>query len=81
MSKQDKLLDKLRNSSNTFEWSDTITLLSRLGYVQTEMAGSRVRFTHESLSMILIHKPHPQNYIKDGALKAVKASLRKDDIL
>jgi predicted RNA binding protein YcfA (HicA-like mRNA interferase family) len=81
MSKQDKLLDKLRNSGNTFEWSDTITLLSRLGYTQTEMAGSRVRFTHETLRMILIHKPHPQNYIKDGALKAVKTSLIKDDIL
>jgi predicted RNA binding protein YcfA (HicA-like mRNA interferase family) len=81
MSKYEKLLEKLRMSGNTFDWSDTITLLSRLGYTQTEMAGSRVRFTHETLSMILIHKPHPQNYIKDGALKAIKASLRKDDIL
>ena len=81
MSKQDKLLEKLRQSGNTFEWSDTVTLLVRLGYTQTEMAGSRVRFTHESLRMILIHKPHPQNYIKDGALKAVKTSLIKDDIL
>jgi len=81
MSKYEKLLEKLRMSGNTFDWSDTITLLLRLGYTQTEMAGSRVRFTHETLSMILIHKPHPQNYIKDGALKAIKASLRKDDIL
>jgi predicted RNA binding protein YcfA (HicA-like mRNA interferase family) len=81
MGKQDKLLDKLRQCGNTFEWSDTVTLLVRLGYTQTEMAGSRVRFTHETLRMILIHKPHPQNYIKDGALKAVKTSLIKDEIL
>lgn len=78
MTKQDKLLDKLRESGNTFDWNDLVVLLGRLGYEKQEMAGSRVRFTHEHLSMILIHKPHPHNYIKDGALKAVKNSLKKD---
>jgi predicted RNA binding protein YcfA (HicA-like mRNA interferase family) len=81
MSRDEKLLIKLKECGNTFPWKDLETLLKRLGYVQVEMAGSRIRFTHEAFSMILLHKPHPDNIIKDGALKAVKASLRKDGIL
>lgn len=77
MSKHEKLLEKLKQCSNTFEWSDLVTILTRLGYTLTEMEGSRVRFFNaEKDHMIRMHKPHPENYIKGGALKDVKSQLK-----
>ena len=77
MSKAEKLLSKLFNAQSTFVWTDLVTLLSQLGYEKKEMAGSRVRFYHEqSGHLILLHKPHPENYIKGGALKSVKEALK-----
>jgi predicted RNA binding protein YcfA (HicA-like mRNA interferase family) len=76
MSKVDKILTKLRNSNNTFSWSALVTLLKQLGYEKQEMAGSRVRFYNaETDQLILLHKPHPENEIKGGALKAIKDVL------
>lgn len=77
MSKHEKLLEKLGQSGNTFEWSDLVTLMSQLGYQMSEMEGSRVRFFHaEKDHIIRLHKPHPENYIKGGALKDVKTQLK-----
>ncbi|MCW9698428.1 MULTISPECIES: type II toxin-antitoxin system HicA family toxin [unclassified Avibacterium] len=77
MGKSKKLLEKLTNAKNTFIWSDLLTLLAQLGYEKREMAGSRVRFYHAELNhLILLHKPHPENYIKGGALKSVKDGLK-----
>ena len=46
------------------------------------MAGSRVRFYNEKIdSMILLHKPHPENEIKGGALKSVKTILKQEGLL
>jgi len=82
MSKQQKLLDKLLNAKNTFAWSDLMTLLNSLGYEKQEMAGSRVRFYNEkSNHMIRLHKPHPENLIKGGALKAVKVHIKQEGYL
>lgn len=81
MTKQDKLLERLKQANATFAWSDLVTLLLRLGYEQVEMAGSRVRFTHAHRRMLLLHKPHPENTIKGGALKAVKALLTEEGVL
>jgi hypothetical protein len=33
------------------------------------------------LEKFRLHKPHPENDIKGGALKDIKASLKKDGIL
>lgn len=77
MSKQDKLLDKLRQCGNTFDWQDLVTILAKLGYEKQEMAGSRVRFFNSVNDHIIrLHKPHPENYIKGGALKSVKEQLK-----
>ena len=52
-----------------------VSLLAQQGYEKREMAGSRVRFYNRTLEhTILLHKPHPENYIKGGALKSVKES-------
>jgi predicted RNA binding protein YcfA (HicA-like mRNA interferase family) len=80
--KSEKLLSKLSSASNTFAWSDLVTLLARLGYEMQEMAGSRVRFYNADTGhMLRLHKPHPENHIKGGALKDVRAALKREGYL
>lgn len=81
MGKQDKLISKLKQSKQTFKWNDLVTLLVLLGYEQKQMSGSRMRFVHDRLPMILLHKPHPENEIKGGALKTVKLLLKTEGVL
>ena len=82
MSKLEKLLNKFCNAKNTFVWADLITLLIGVGYEKQEGAGSRVRFYNkETQHMIRLHKPHPENFIKGGALKDVRTALRQEGIL
>lgn len=81
MSKQEKLIAKLLNAS-TFVWKDLVTLLSLLGYEKGERAGSRVRFYNPATKrMIRLHRPHPENHIKGGALKDVKQHLKQEGYL
>lgn len=82
MSKTGKLLTKLQNARNTFPWKDLVVLLYQLGYEKQEMSGSRVRFYNAEIdSMMLLHKPHPENEISGGALKFVKLALEQEDLL
>jgi len=56
--------------------------LNQLGYDKQEMAGSRVRFYNSKTGhMILLHRPHPENEIKGGALKSVKHALKQEGLL
>ncbi len=79
MTKADKLKAKLANARKTFLFTDLITVLNQLGYEMQERAGSRVVFVHEddSSDRIHLHKPHPENTIKGGALKSVKNYLNE----
>lgn len=82
MGKTEKLLEKMAYAKNTFPFKDLVVLLSQLGYEKSEMAGSRVRFFHqETKHLILLHRPHPENEIKGGALKSVKQALKQEGFL
>jgi len=79
MGKQDKLLGKLGVARKVFPWNELVTLLTQLGYEKKEMSGSRVRFYHKGRdALLLLHKPHPENKLKGGALKSVKAHLKQE---
>ncbi|MFL0806926.1 MAG: type II toxin-antitoxin system HicA family toxin [Oceanobacter sp.] len=79
MGKQDKLLGKLGVARKVFPWNELVTLLTQLGYEKKEMSGSRVRFYHKGRdALLLLHKPHPENELKGGALKSVKAHLKQE---
>ncbi|MCZ0614098.1 type II toxin-antitoxin system HicA family toxin [Escherichia coli] len=78
----DKLLAKFLNSKKTFEWDELVVLFSSLGYVKKEMQGSRVRFFNAEINhTILMHRPHPESYIKGGTLKAIKQNLKEAGVL
>ncbi len=54
-----------------------MVLLERIGYEKQEMAGSRVRFMNKDNDHIIrLHKPHPENDIKGGALRDIKTQLK-----
>ena len=79
MSKQEKLLSALIESKNTYEWDKLLTVMNFLGYVLEERSGSRVVFIHkeDKSDRLHLHKPHPENYIRGGTLKAVKIYLKE----
>lgn len=78
VSKAEKLIKNFLNSQKIFEWSKLVVLLSLLNYEKQEKQGSKVRFFNQSLiHTILMHCPHPENYIKGGTLKAVKQTLKE----
>ena len=79
MGKSDKLKEQLKNAPKTYSWSDLTTLMKQLGYEKKEMAGSRVRFYHpETRHLIRLHKPHPENHLKGGALKDIRLALKQE---
>ncbi|MBD1229165.1 type II toxin-antitoxin system HicA family toxin [Xenorhabdus griffiniae] len=82
MSKLDKLKEAFLHSRKTFAWSELVSLLNLLGYEKKEMQGSRVRFYNPSINhTIMMHRPHPENYIKGGTIKAVKDTLKEVGLL
>ena len=82
MSKREKLLSRLDAANTTFPWSDLETLMIQLGYEQQEKAGSRVRFYNAATGhMLRLHRPHPENTIKGGALKAIRQALKLEGYL
>ncbi|WP_257294461.1 type II toxin-antitoxin system HicA family toxin [Endozoicomonas sp. YOMI1] len=75
-----KLLEKLKGNPKTFPWKDVVRLLTALGYQKQEMPGSRVRFYHNSNKhMLRLHRPHPENHLKGGALKDLIEVLNQQD--
>ncbi|EQC2918921.1 type II toxin-antitoxin system HicA family toxin [Escherichia coli] len=63
-------------------WDELVVLFSSLGYVKKEMQGSRVRFFNAEINhTILMHRPHPESYIKGGTLKAIKQNLKEAGVL
>ncbi|RAP69506.1 hypothetical protein [Candidatus Erwinia dacicola] len=56
-------------------------LLSFLGYEKKEMQGLRVRFVYQKYKTIMLHRQHPENHIKGGALKDVKRMLKEEGVL
>lgn len=79
MGKLEKLLIKLNDARRVFPWNELVALLNQLGYEKKEMAGSRVRFYHRNNdALLLLNKPHPENELKGGALKAVKQHLEQE---
>ena len=84
MSRKEKLVARLLNRNRNLTWDELSTLLQYLGYREAKKGktgGSRRRFVHESGSVITLHKPHPQNIIKQYAIDQVIEILHKEGLL
>ena len=81
MSRKDKLLHRLFLRPKDFRWDELQTLLSGLGYKEISGSGSRVKFFNSILnSLIILHKPHPGNIMKEYALSNVIEKLEDKGI-
>ena len=79
MSKTEKLLQRLLAVPKDFTWEELIKLLGLFGYIELKKGktgGSRRKFADENKNVIILHKPHPGNIVKEYALKQVITQLK-----
>lgn len=80
MSKGDKLIKRLLSKPKDFTYNEFKTLLKALGYVEAQSgktSGSRVAFIHSSDGHIIrLHKPHPNNELKQYQIEQIIAELQ-----
>ena len=85
MSKKDKLIEKLKSKPKDFTYNELKVLLEKLGFIENnkgKTSGSGVEFYNEKLNQIIkIHKPHPQNIIKEYVIKYVLDRLKKIGVI
>jgi hypothetical protein len=79
MSKDDKLLKKLLTKPKNFTYNELKRLLFHLGYEETQSgktSGSRVAFIDKSSNHIIrLHKPHPNNELKQYQIEQLIEEL------
>lgn len=73
MSKLEKARDRILLIPKDYTYSEARYLLSQMGFVEYNKgrtSGSRVKFYREKDNrIILLHKPHPSDVMKVGAVK------------
>lgn len=73
MSKLEKAKERIRLKPKDYTYSEAKTLLLQLGfleYTKGKTSGSRVKFYRaKDQKVILLHKPHPDDVMKPGAVK------------
>ena len=73
MSKYDKAKERIQSKPKDYTCSEARYLLMQMGFVEFnkgKTSGSRVKFYRETdQKIILLHKPHPGDIMKPGAVK------------
>jgi hypothetical protein len=84
MSQKDKLKEKFLSNPRDFTFQDLIVLLSHFGYYQLKggkTGGSRVTFSNGNSDFIRLHKPHPNNILKEYQIKKLTKDLNNRGLL
>lgn len=85
MSKLQKILDWIINSSGTIIYSELSYVLSKFGYLEIKTgktSGSRVAFYNKSKKLLIrLHKPHPSNELKDYQVKLIRSHFEQNKLL
>jgi predicted RNA binding protein YcfA (HicA-like mRNA interferase family) len=75
MSKIDKLIERLCKKPKDFTWDELNKILTAKGFEEQttgKTGGSRRRFFNpETNQVVTLHKPHPENTLKEYVLKNV----------
>ena len=80
MSKNEKLVQRLLSIPKDFTWEELVKLLALVGYVELKKGktgGSRRKFADEKKNIVILHKPHPGNILKEYAIKQVLDQLKE----
>ena len=76
----EKLLERLLRIPKDFTWDELTAVLVNLGYEPLKSGktgGSRRKFVDQDKNIINLHKPHPENTVKEYALKQVVDQLKE----
>jgi hypothetical protein len=79
MSKEEKLIARLVSRPKDFTYEELRRLLKYFGYEESncgKTSGSRVAFIHvDSKHIIRLHKPHPNNELKQYQIDLILEEL------
>lgn len=84
MGKKEKLIKRLLSLPKDFTFNEAETLLNYLSYSRSnkgKTSGSRVIFLSDTHSPILLHKPHPNNELKNYQVKQLVQILKDEGLI
>jgi hypothetical protein len=84
LSRREKIINRFLSRPNDFTWHELVSLLSRYGYglaKSGKTGGSRVKFMHETLPPIILHKPHPTTVLKRYQLEQIEETLKREGLI
>jgi predicted RNA binding protein YcfA (HicA-like mRNA interferase family) len=84
MSKTEKLLLRLLSIPRDFTWEELTKLLGLFGFVELKKGktgGSGRKFADEKKNVIILHKPHPGNIVKEYAIRQIITQLKEKGYL
>lgn len=80
MSKFEKAKERLKWKPKDYTYTEAKALLAQMGFIEYnkgKTSGSRVKFYREKdHRIILLHKPHPGDTMKHGAVKDLAEFLQ-----
>lgn len=84
LSKRKKIINRFLLRPSDFTWQELVSLSSGFGYALAKpgkTGGSRVKFMHETLPPIILHKPHPTQVLKKYQLEQIEETLRGEGLI
>ena len=84
MGKKEKLIGRFKTLPKDFTYDELKTMLTYLGFEEGQSGktgGSRVRFVNKNNLIIVLHKPHPSNIIKEYKMKQVYQILKEEKLI
>ncbi|HEB72897.1 MAG TPA: type II toxin-antitoxin system HicA family toxin [Nitrospirae bacterium] len=84
MGKHEKLIKRFASCPKDFSWRELEAMLRGFGYKATrrgKTGGSRIRFVHDELPSINLHKPHPSNILKRYQIQQIEEFLCEEGLL
>jgi hypothetical protein len=79
MSTKAKALHRLLSVPKDFTWEELTKLLGLFGFIELKKGktgGSRRKYADENKNVIILHKPHPGNIVKEYAIKQIITQLK-----
>lgn len=81
MSKRNKAIERISKVPKDYTYTEAKALMSMLGFIECtkgRTSGSRVSFYREAdKKIIMLHKPHPGDVMKVGAVKQLVGFLKE----
>jgi len=84
MTRRDKILQRFLLKPRDFTWDELVKMLAGFGYEllkSGKTGGSRVKFVHETLPPIFLHRPHPAKVLKHYQIEQIEELLKNEGLI